>query len=232
MEENNFSISSSEYSYTIKYIIVGDSSVGKSNILLRYSRNTFDPTHMTTLGIEFANKKIKYEGINYNIQVWDTAGQEHFKSVTRAYYKSSACAFIVYDITNEKSFKNVENWIKDCINLAPSTVQLVLIGNKCDLEEKREVDYETGKNFASLHNMIFFETSALNGKNVNEAFQKSIEIIDEKIRDGFYDEFDSALQGIRKMKNGKEISGERFINVSKLGNKNNDSYYYNCCNYG
>ena len=185
---------------------------------------------MTTLGIEFANKKIKYEGINYNIQVWDTAGQESFKSVTRAYYKSSACAFIVYDITNEKSFNNIENWIFDCKNLAPSKIQLVLIGNKCDLEDKRQVDYETGKNFASLHNMLFFETSALNGFNVNEAFLKSIEVIDEKIRNGFYDGEDSAAQGIRKIKNGIDVSGERFINVNKLGNTKKESY--DCCNFG
>ena len=231
MEENPNFKQEENYSYTIKYIIVGDSSVGKSNILLRYSKNTFDPSHMTTLGIEFANKKIKYEGINYNIQVWDTAGQESFKSVTRAYYKSSACAFIVYDITNEKSFNNIENWIFDCKNLAPSKIQLFLIGNKCDLEDKRQIDYETGKNFANLHNMIFFETSALSGFNVNKAFMKSIEIIDGNIRNGFYDGEDSSLQGIRKMKNGVEVSGERFINVNKLVNGKKESYY-SCCNYG
>ena len=218
--------------FLFKYIIIGDSFVGKSKILLRYTNNTYNENFVITIGAEFGAKTINIDGQEIRIQIWDTAGMENFKSITRSYYKNSICALIVYDISNKDSFKNVLNWIEDCKVFSPKNILLVLIGNKCDLEEKREVDYETGKNFASLHNMIFFETSALNGKNVNEAFQKSIEIIDEKIRDGFYDEFDSALQGIRKMKNGKEISGERFINVSKLGNKNNDSYYYNCCNYG
>ena len=147
-------------SYSIKYIIIGDSGVGKSNILLRYSKDKFDPNHRATLGIEFVNKRINFKGTNYTIQIWDTAGQEDYKSITRGYYKSSACAFIVYDITKLITFKNIENWIKDCLNLSPKNIQLVLIGNKSDLEENREVEYDMGKNFADENNMIFFETSA------------------------------------------------------------------------
>ena len=224
---------SSPYSYTIKYIIVGDSSVGKSNLLLRYSKNIFDPGHTATLGIEFANKKLVYNNINYLIQIWDTAGQENFRSVTRAYYKASACAMIVYDISNRKSFQNIENWIKDCVNLAPKTVLLVLIGNKTDLEEKREVSYEEGENLAKLNNMIFYETSALNGTNVETAFLKTIETIDEKIRKGYYDMDDSSNQGIRRItKLGVDMSGEHIINKNQLNkkkNNNNDDFLGDCC---
>ena len=175
---------SSPYSYTIKYIIVGDSSVGKSNLLLRYSKNIFDPGHTATLGIEFANKKLVYNNINYLIQIWDTAGQENFRSVTRAYYKASACAMIVYDISNRKSFQNIENWIKDCVNLAPKTVLLVLIGNKTDLEEKREVSYEEGEKFAEENNLLFFETSAKDGNNIQEIFLESTTTLVDKIENG------------------------------------------------
>ena len=161
-----------EYSYSVKFIIVGDSSVGKSNILLRFSRNTFDPGHQATLGIEFANKHLIYNNTDYLIQIWDTAGQENFRSVTRAYYKASAVAMVVYDITKEDSFLHIQNWLHDCKELAPRTVILVLIGNKTDLEDQRVVARERGENLAKENNMIFFETSALNGNGIEEAFKK------------------------------------------------------------
>ena len=235
MYENDTNINNdfqnrSEYTYSIKFIIVGDSSVGKSNILLRFSRNIFDPGHQATLGIEFANKHVLYNNIDYLVQVWDTAGQENFRSVTRAYYKAAAVAMVVYDITNEESFEHIKQWIKDCKDLAPKSVQLVLIGNKIDLEDKRIINYEKGLELAKDNNMLFFETSALNGNGVENAFNKTIEVIDQKIRSGFYDPDNLNSQGIRKLKNGQEINGERKIDKESLSagkkNKKNDS----CCN--
>ena len=218
----------SEYSYSVKFIIVGDSSVGKSNILLRFSRNVFDPGHQATLGIEFANKHIFYNNIDYLVQVWDTAGQENFRSVTRAYYKASAVAMVVYDITSEESFQNIQSWIKDCKDLAPKTVQLILIGNKSDLEENRVITKERGEELARENRMLFFETSALNGNGVEEAFQKSIELVDQKIRSGFYDLNNSSNQGIKKLNNNE--GGERVIDKKSLAigkkPKNDDM----CCN--
>ncbi len=218
----------SEYSYSVKFIIVGDSSVGKSNILLRFSRNVFDPGHQATLGIEFANKHIFYNNIDYLVQVWDTAGQENFRSVTRAYYKASAVAMVVYDITSEESFQNIQSWIKDCKDLAPKTVQLILIGNKSDLEENRVITKERGEELARENRMLFFETSALNGNGVEEAFQKSIELVDQKIRSGFYDLSNSSNQGIKKLNNNE--GGERVIDKKSLAigkkPKNDDM----CCN--
>jgi len=212
MDDNNQQ--NSDYSYSVKYIIVGDSSVGKSNILLRFSRNVFDPGHQATLGIEFANKHILYNNIDYLVQVWDTAGQENFRSVTRAYYKASAVAMVVYDITNEESFQNIQSWIKDCKDLAPKTVQMVLIGNKSDLEENRVITKERGEELARENRMMFFETSALNGNGVEEAFQKSIELVDQKIRSGFYDLTNSSNQGIKKLSNNE--GGERVIDKKSL----------------
>ena len=206
-----------EYSYSVKFIIVGDSSVGKSNILLRFSRNTFDPGHQATLGIEFANKHLIYNNTDYLIQIWDTAGQENFRSVTRAYYKASAVAMVVYDITKEDSFLHIQNWLHDCKELAPRTVILVLIGNKTDLEDQRVVARERGENLAKENNMIFFETSALNGNCIEEAFKKSIEVVDQKIRSGYYNLSESSKQGIKKIVSGNENdNGERIIDKKSL----------------
>ena len=206
-----------EYSYSVKFIIVGDSSVGKSNILLRFSRNTFDPGHQATLGIEFANKHLIYNNTDYLIQIWDTAGQENFRSVTRAYYKASAVAMVVYDITKEDSFLHIQNWLHDCKELAPRTVILVLIGNKTDLEDQRVVAKERGENLAKENNMIFFETSALNGNGIEEAFKKSIEEVDQKIRSGYYNLSESSKQGIKKIVSGNDNdNGERIIDKKSL----------------
>ena len=213
----------SKKSYSIKYIIIGDSGVGKSNILLRYSKDKFDKNHKATLGIEFMNKKVNFKGTNYTIQIWDTAGQENYKSITRGYYKSSACAFIVYDITNLKTFKNINNWIKDCVNLAPKNILLVLIGNKSDLEENREVDYDLGKNFADENNMIFFETSALSGNNIANAFNSSIQVIHNLILNNNFSEEELSNNGIRIEKNN---SNDIQINKMKMGNKNSN---IDCC---
>jgi len=227
-EINNSSNSKYEYTYSVKFIIVGDSSVGKSNILLRFSRNVFDPGHQATLGIEFANKHLEYNNTDYLVQVWDTAGQENFRSVTRAYYKASAVAMVVYDITSEESFQHIQSWIKDCKDLAPKTVQLILIGNKSDLEEERVIQKERGEELARENNMLFFETSALNGKGIEEAFKKSIEAVDQKIRSGFYDMNNSSNQGIKKIHNGNE--GERIIDKKSLSiGKKKDKKEDICC---
>ena len=221
-EEEDENIESSiqskyDFSYSVKFITVGDSSVGKSNILLRFSRNTFDPEHKTTLGIEFGNKHLIYNNTDYLIQIWDTAGQENFRSVTRAYYKASAVAMVVYDITKEESFEHIQTWLKDCKELAPRTVLLVLVGNKSDLEEQRVISKERGEDLAKENNMMFFETSALNGNGIEEAFQKSIEVVDQKIRSGFYNLSDSSKQGIKKINNGNESNnGERIIDKKSL----------------
>ena len=219
--EDNLNYNKSKYdsSYSVKFIIVGDSSVGKSNILLRFSRNEFDSGHQATLGIEFANKHVIHNNVDYLVQIWDTAGQENFRSVTRAYYKASAVAMVVYDITKEETFSHIQTWIKDCKDLAPSTVLIALIGNKSDLEEQRVITKERGENLARENNMMFFETSALNGNGIENAFKKCIEKVDKKIRNGDYnlsnlDEMNK--YGIKKIEIEKENNNERIIDKKSL----------------
>ena len=144
------------FNYLLKYIIIGNSSVGKSCITMRYIHDSFNEEFKTTIGVEFGSKNVTIKGKIYKIQIWDTAGEETFRSITRAYYKNSVCACIVYDITNRNSFLDVKSWLDDCKKQSPKTVILVLIGNKIDLEEQREVSFEEGNNFAKENNIVIY----------------------------------------------------------------------------
>ena len=175
------------FHYLLKYVIIGDSGVGKSNILLQYINGKFVEDFKATVGVEFGAKNIEINNRIYRIQVWDTAGQEQFRSIARAYYKNSVCACIVYDITSRNSFNSIQNWIDDCTKQTPKSILLILIGNKNDLNDKREVQYEEGAEFARKRNMIFLETSAKTGNNINDIFEKSVQQIDKNILENKYD---------------------------------------------
>lgn len=175
------------FNYLFKYIIIGDSAVGKSNLLLRYTHNKFNDDYQATIGVEFGAKNLSIKDKIYRVQVWDTAGQENFRSITRAYYKNSVCALIVYDITRRDSFEHVQNWVEDCKTQTPKTVLLVLVGNKTDLESERKVSVEEGKQMAEKNGMLFYETCAKNGKGVCEMFDNTVNEIARRIEDGFYD---------------------------------------------
>ena len=173
--------------YTFKYIIIGNAAVGKSNISFRFTKGKFSEKYQATIGMEFTYKNVKIGEKIYRIQIWDTAGQECFKSVSRGYYKSSVCALVVYDITNRKSFDNVIEWIEECKNNGPQTVTMVLVGNKSDLKEMRNISYEEGEELANRFNMMFFETSALNGDNIDKLFNDTAETIVKKMENNYYD---------------------------------------------
>ena len=207
-----------DFDYLLKFIVIGDSSVGKSNIISKYKENKFDEKGQPSIGVQFIAKNVVIENTTFRLQVWDTAGQESFRSMTRIYYKNSSCAFIVYDITEKESFNHVESWISECKKIAPETVLLVLIGNKSDLNESREVSYEEGLKFAEKNKMLFFETSAKNGVNIENIFKKSVENISNNIKEGKYDLTDDAC-GIKICKNEKNINIEEFDYESTIPKK-------------
>ena len=206
------------FNYLYKYIVIGDSFVGKSCIVAKYIHGGFDEEFKTTIGIEFGSKDLTINGKVYRIQIWDTAGQETFRSITRAYYKNSVCSFIVYDVTNRQSFLNVQDWFNECKKQTPKTAMMVLVGNKIDLNNKREVSYEEGENFAKNNSMLFYETSAKNGDNIENMFYESAEIIANKINEGYYD-LDRENCGIKMGFNPSEKIVLKDIKSDKDDNK-------------
>ena len=174
-----------QFHYLLKYIIIGNSSVGKSNLLLKFAHNKFLDEYQATIGVEFGAKNVEIDNKIFRVQIWDTAGQENFRSITRAYYKNSVCALIVFDINNEDTFDSVQSWIQECKLQTPKTVTMVLVGNKCDLECK--VDRNKAKEIAEENGMLYFETSAKTGKGVDELFKKSAAKIKDNIEKNYYD---------------------------------------------
>ena len=157
--------------YVLRYIIIGDSSVGKSCILKRFTDNEFSNRYEVTVGVEFATKIALCNGVPIKFQIWDTAGQETFKSITRSYYKSACGAFLVYDIGKRSSFENLSTWLSELKNLAHKDIEIILIGNKSDIVgDKRKVTYEEGKAFADTHKLFFAEASAFTADMIEHCF--------------------------------------------------------------
>lgn len=175
------------YAYLFKYIIIGDTGVGKSCLLLQFTDKRFQPVHDLTIGVEFGARMITIDSKQIKLQIWDTAGQESFRSITRSYYRGAAGALLVYDITRRDTFNHLANWLKDCREYANSNMAIMLIGNKSDLEARREVKKEEGEAFAREHGLIFMETSAKTAANVEEAFIGTAKEIYQKIQDGVFD---------------------------------------------
>ena len=173
MSSNNTN-NANGYDMIFKIVLIGDTSVGKTNILSKYLTDEFDAKSKATVGVEFGVKNFKIENNIVKVQIWDTAGEERYRSITNAYYKGAKGSLLVYDITNKKSFENVEKWISDLKANADEDISMILLGNKTDLEDKRVVSTEEGKNKAEFYNLTFMETSALNGNNIQEAFNELI----------------------------------------------------------
>jgi len=172
------------YKYLFKYIVVGDTAVGKSCLLLQFTDKRFQPVHDLTIGVEFGSRMINIEGHQVKLQIWDTAGQEKFRSITRSYYRGTAGALLVYDITRRETFDHLTEWLEDCRKYSNPNIVIMLIGNKCDLEEKRVVSREEGEQFAKNHQLFFLETSAKTTENVDEAFIATAKHIYEKAERG------------------------------------------------
>ena len=173
------------YDLLFKLILIGDSSVGKSNILLKYLKGEFDKNSKATVGVEFGTKNIMINNKKIKIQIWDTAGQERYRSITSAYYKGAKGALIVYDITRKNTFDNIDKWISDLKLNGDKNICILIVGNKSDLNEQREVDKELGKKKAEMFKTAFMETSALNGENISKAFEEVIEQIYQLNKNAF-----------------------------------------------
>ena len=198
-----------------KILIIGDSAVGKTSLLLKYVDNFFPETHMATIGVEYKTKNIETSKYKVILHLWDTAGQERFKSITKSFFNNANGIVFVYDITSKESFDGVKNWIKDAEPYGK--FESILCGNKIDLEKKREVKIDSLKEYSLKKKIDVFETSAKTGAKVNEAFQKLVDlIIKSKSHDELVRDF-----GVK--------SGSSNLNLTKSNKKKNQNGG-NCCN--
>ncbi len=202
MDEDN-------YDLIFKLVLIGDTGVGKTNILSRYINNEFSLATQSTVGVEFGSKIIKKNDKLIKLQIWDTAGQERYKSITSAYYKGSKGAFVVYDISRKSTFENVDRWIEELKANGSEDVLIMLVGNKSDLEDKREVQTEDVIKKAEQFKIAFCETSALDGKNIDHAFDNLINEIAKKVEK-------------EKANEAKNLQDSKGISLDTMGEKRNE----------
>uniref|UniRef100_A0A0N5A7S6 Ras-related protein Rab-11B n=1 Tax=Syphacia muris TaxID=451379 RepID=A0A0N5A7S6_9BILA len=154
----------------VNFVLIGDSGVGKSNLLSRFTRNEFNLESKSTIGVEFATRSIQVEGKTVKAQIWDTAGQERYRAITSAYYRGAVGALLVYDIAKHVTYEDVERWLKELRDHADQNIVIMLVGNKSDLRHLRAVPTDEAKAYAEKNQLSFIETSALDSTNVETAF--------------------------------------------------------------
>ena len=196
------------FEYHFKYIVIGDSGVGKSCIIMQLINNTFDENKENTVGVEYGNKAIEVGGMNIKLQIWDTAGQEQFKSITRSYYRAVAGALVVFDVTNELSFQHVKSWLEEARNNANHQLVVLLCGNKIDSNAARVVTKERAAKLAFENGIPYMECSALRRLNINELFHNVAERILDKIQHGEIDVHNED-SGVRKMGDNSVAENKR-----------------------
>ena len=202
---------SEEYEMMIKVILIGDSGVGKTNIMSKFLKNQFLEDSKATVGVEFGSKLFIQQGHKIKAQIWDTAGQEKYKAITSAYYKGSKGALVIYDITQKETFANIEKWVNDLKCKGDPKITIIIIGNKSDLEEKRQISKEQGEEKAKSFGCAFLETSAFSGDNIEKAFEMMVKEI--------YDKFTSDIGGDDEEELDSNEKGEDL----KLENVNPDN---------
>ena len=192
------------YELLYKIIIIGDTCVGKSNILSRYLKDEFREDSKSTVGVELGSKFLKVKGVGTKLQIWDTAGQERYRSITSSYFKGSHGCFIVYDITNETSFEDVNKWYEQAQKESSKEVSIILVGNKCDLENERKVSKEKGEEKARALNCPFFETSALSKLKIDDIFNEMVNNIFDRTGGPKNDDDDDDIEIVNE--NDKAVS--------------------------
>ena len=197
------------YEMMFKVVLVGDSFVGKTNIMSKYLKDEFHEDSKATVGVEFGSKQFTIEGHSIKAQIWDTAGQERYKAITSAYYKGAKGAFVVYDITRKSSFESIDKWVNDLTSTADKKITIVVIGNKSDLEDQRQIPKEKGEEKAAKLDVAFLETSALSCENLDKAFELMMNEIYKKCHEEMLAENDLEI-----------IEGGKDINLNKTDDNN------------
>ncbi|KAK4745236.1 hypothetical protein SAY87_011548 [Trapa incisa] len=167
--------------YLFKLLLIGDSGVGKSCLLLRFADDSYLESYISTIGVDFKIRTVEQDGKTIKLQIWDTAGQERFRTITSSYYRGAHGIIVVYDVTDQESFNNVKQWLSEIDRYASDNVNKLLVGNKCDLTAQKVVSYETAKAFADEIGIPFLETSAKNSTNVEQAFMAMTAAIKERM---------------------------------------------------
>ncbi|KRX11172.1 P-loop containing nucleoside triphosphate hydrolase [Pseudocohnilembus persalinus] len=210
-----------EYDFLFKIVLIGDSGVGKTNILTRFIKNEFNLESKPTIGVEFATKTLKTDDKLVKAQIWDTAGQERYRAITNAYYRGAVGALVMYDMTRQNTFENIKKWLQELREHADPNIVIMLVGNKNDLKEQRAVKTEDATEFAKENSLAFLETSALDGDNVEDAFQKVVSEIYNLLKD----KPDPIDTKITKFNNNNQNNN---ISITPNGGKNKKSKK-ECC---
>ena len=206
---------SSNYQYIFKLILIGNSGVGKSCILQRYMKHTFQETYKCTIGVDFLMKSLIINGKTVKLQLWDTAGQEKYKSMVSSYYRGANVALIIFDLTNHMSFDALPSWIENYYKNGPEQKNIILIGNKKDLEVERQVTQEEAETFAETNNMIYFETSAKDGENIDYVFNYAA----EKLLEFYSGNNEAILKRQLTPNNEKQINNFQDIRIEEQTKK-------------
>ncbi|KAL6991262.1 Ras-related protein RABA1c [Sarracenia purpurea var. burkii] len=205
-----------DYDYLFKVVLIGDSGVGKSNLLSRFTRNEFSLESKSTIGVEFATRSLTVDGKVIKAQIWDTAGQERYRAITSAYYRGAVGALLVYDVTRHSTFENVERWLRELRDHTDPNIVVMLIGNKSDLRHLVAVSTEDGKSFAERESLFFMETSALEAMNVDNAFAEVLtqiyRIVSKKAMESADDEAASTVPSKgEKIDVGKDVTAMKRV---------------------
>ena len=210
------------YDMIFKILVIGDTGVGKSNLLLRYVKNEFAGDMRSTVGVEFGTKMMKIDGYEVKAQIWDTAGQERYRAITSAYYKGAKGVLIVYDITRKNTFDNVDKWLNDFKMKCDEDAAIIIVGNKSDLIQEREVSKEEATLKAQINHLAFFETSAKENENVHSAFFSLMQQVVKNYKNNEDDRFNGGVKGKSKRKKNfiHNNNGQNIV----LDNNNNDDF--------
>ncbi|CAN9514175.1 unnamed protein product [Ophioblennius macclurei] len=169
------------YNFVFKVVLIGESGVGKSNLLSRFTKNEFNHDSRTTIGVEFSTRTVHLNGYTIKAQIWDTAGLERYRAITSAYYRGAVGALLVFDITKHLTYESLERWLRELYEHAEPNIVVMLVGNKTDLESERSVPSEEARDFAEKRGLLFLETSALQSTNVEAAFNNVMAEIHKKV---------------------------------------------------